>query len=1045
MKHGSILSWWINNPVAANLVMLILVVAGISSYLWGVEKEPFPTVKFLQMNVSIRWQGANPRDIEDQILVRLEDSVKNIEGVKEVYSQAGEGWGRVSVRGKERIDRRTFAEEVREKVASVNGLPADADRPVVREATNRNEMIRIALHGPLDELSMNKLARDIRKEIAALPLISSVSLQGDSDEEISIEISEDALRHFNMSFDEISNAIRESSVNVSTGVIRGETGAVQLSVRSRAEDRAAFEDIVLRKKNDGAELRLGDVAEVVSGLKEAYRVSAFDGEQAILLNVMNGDYMDIPRMSDSVREYITRRQKSLPENVQLTIWSDWNDAYQDRLSMLFWNALSGLGLVLLLLMLFLQPKIAFWVAAGIATAFAASFWLMPALDVSLTMLSLFAFLMVIGIVVDDAIVIGESIHRANERGFHDENAALVGVTEVAKPVTFGVITTMIVFAPMAFLPGVTAEFTRSISIVVCLALSFSLFEALCILPSHLRHLRHAEEKQQSTSALGRLQRRVSHAFERAVTRYYEPTIEWSLTHRYSVILAFIGCFSIAVSLINFNFVQQSFMPEIADDKIKVKVSMPEMTSRERMEQVMQQVNAGMDKLSAYAASLDTEETGLIEHFYTELRSTRVSSQIKFVPEDQRAISIPEAANKLREFIDEIPDAEEIELSSTLNTVDPRIGYTLSSHNSEALANAVIDFKDHLATYEGVYLVRDNVDKGGVEYVFELKPGADALGLNIREVSKQLRQAYFGQEVQRLPREGGDTRIRVRYTKSERDSLQTLENMRVRTRDGSEIPLMSVVDIHIQPAVQRVERRDGYKVAYISAEYAGTQINEIKKAIAKDFVPEWRQRHPEVKEGMGRRGRGKDEFMKTVLRYESMAFLFAYVLMAIAFRSYFQPLLLMSAVPFGYMGAVVGHLLHGVEYGMFSMLGILAASGVVINDNLVLLDCINRLRAKGVPAWEAAKKAGRLRFRPIILTSLTTFVGLLPMLSAQSVQAQFLIPMVVSLAYGVLSATFITLIFVPCLYVVSARVGERIKAFYSSGSSNPSGKISPETE
>lgn len=1032
MQKNSIFSWWVANPIAANLAMLMLIVSGLLSYTYFVEKEPFPTVQYPQMEVYIRWYGASPRNIEDQILVRIEDAVKNVAGIKEIRSVAWEGGGRVKIEGKERVDRQKFADGIRESILGINGLPSDADSLIVKEKSNRQAMIQLAVHGQIDEIMISRIAREIRQELASLPLISAVETQGERSERITIEIAEDILRLYSISFDEVNRAIQNSSVNISTGVIRGESGAVQLSVRSRAEDKSSFDDIILRRSDDGAVLRLGDVADVITGLPDSWRVSAFDGESAVILNVMSGDYMNIPRMSESVRNYVAAKQVNLPNNVSLTLWSDWNDAYQARLSMLFWNALSGLGLVVILLMFFLQLSVALWVAAGIGTAFAAAFMLMPVLDVSLTMLSLFAFLMVIGIVVDDAIVVGESIHRANERGFHDERAAVVGVTEVAKPVIFGVLTTMIVFAPMAFLPGTTSEFTRSISIVVCLALAFSLFESLCILPSHLRHLPHPSDSQKGASTFARVQQKISLSFEVTVKRYYLPLISWCLTHRLSVIATNIGMLALAFSLLKFGYVKESFFPEIVDDKIGISIIMPETTSRDRSLQVMQQVNQGIQDLIDYSLTLNTGEkkAGLVEHYYSELKGTTLNSSIKLVDHNERVMGITQVADKLREFIHDVPDAEDIEFSSTLNTVEARLGFKISSDSLEALAPAVKELKAHIQTYEGVYLVRDNMDKGGAEFVFELKPGAQALGVNIREVSKQLRQAYIGQEVQRLPSDGGESRIYVRYTQAERESIETLDSMRIRTNDGREIPLMSVVDFSIQTAVQRVERRDGKKIANIKAEYSGSNANKVKQKIKKEFVPSWRSRHPEVRWGLGRQSEEKEEFMHTVLRYEGLAFLVAYMLMAIAFRSYVQPLLLMSAIPFAYMGAIFGHFIHGVEYGMFSLLGFLAAAGVVINDNLVLLDGVNRLRGKGLDAIAAVKEAGCLRFRAIILTSLTTFVGLLPMLSAQSVQAKFLVPMVVSLAYGVLAATFVTLILVPCLYVMSSHLAAQVKKLYS---------------
>ncbi|WP_077340567.1 efflux RND transporter permease subunit [Pseudocolwellia agarivorans] len=1016
----SVVSWWVKNPIAANLAMVSLIVAGLVSYFYSIEKEPFPTEKMAIMDINMRWPGAGPRDIEDQIIVRFEDAIKNVEGIKRVVSRALEGKASITVTGKERVDKRKFAEEIREKINSVNGLPSDSERPVVTERTNRKEMIRIALHGQMERETLAALSHQIRQQVSALPLISSVVLKGEGRYEVAIEVTEEAMSTYDITIDEVSTAIRNSSINISTGTVRDEAGVLMLSVRNRADEQQEFEDIVIRQNKDGATLYLRDVAQVKDGLADTHFISTFDGEPAILIDVLNSDYMDIPSMSKNVHDFVNKKNAQLPDGVKLTIWSDWNEAYQGRLSTIFTNALSGLALVFVLLLLFLQPKIALWVSAGIGTAFAASFALLPTFDVSLNMISLFAFLMVIGIVVDDAIVIGESVHLSHEAGLDGEEAVIEGVAQVAKPVLFGVLTTVVVFAPMAFLPGNTAEFTRAIATVVILSLLFSLFEALCILPSHLRHLKH-QDPNAKQSKLVRIQAKFAGSLEWLNQHIYMPLLTWSYKYKHSVLALFIGSLFIGLSLLNNNYIHKSFMPQIADDKIRLIVNLPPTATHERMLQVLSQIQLGQQALLNYVETMENPQ--LVEHAYTQLSLTRIVSEIKLVSFEQRAMNIEEASAKLQEFIGDIPDAEEIELKSTLNTQEPKIGFSFNSQNIEALKDAVEDFKLHLATYSGVYLLRDNMDKGSQEMIFHLKPGAEALGLSIKEVSKQIKQAYFGQEVQRLPKVGGDVKVKVMYSQVERESIETLNHLKIRSRDGRTIPLMAVVDLEIHAGIQRIIRIDGYKSGYVYGEYSGDDRAAMINDIKDNFLPQWQKRHPQVGFGRGERMQAEDEFQQTVIVLEGLAIMVAYMLMAIAFRSYSQPLLIMSAIPFSFLGALLGHLIHDVSYGMFSMLGILAASGVVINDNLVLVDAINRFVKEGKNAKDAVFLACKTRFRPILLTSLTTFIGLMPMLSAQSVQAKFLIPMVVSLAYGVIAATIITLVFVPCLYWASVGLNE----------------------
>ncbi|EWH09775.1 acriflavin resistance protein [Catenovulum agarivorans DS-2] len=1028
MPSNSLLLWWIRNPVAANLAMLLLMVAGALSYFYSVEKEPFPTVRLPIMDISMRWPGAGPREIEDQIVVRFEEAIKNVEGIKYTVSRALEGRAFVTVTGEEKIDRRKFADDIREKINSVNGLPNDADKVMVTERTNREPMIRIALHGMVDTATLNKVSREIRREVGSLPLISLVQVTGDSAEEVSIEISEEKLSYYQLSFDEVSDAIKKQSINLSAGVIRSETESYTLSVRSRAESQTEFEDLIIRRNGDGAVLRLRDVAKVIDGPIVGRWYSSFDGEPAVLIDVMNSDHMNIPKMSESIRQYIERKQKHLPQGLSLTIWDDWNNAYQSRLSSIFNNATMGLILVFATLLLFLQPKVALWVSIGIATAFSAAFWLMPSFDISLNMISLFAFMMVIGIVVDDAIVIGESIHAANEKGLSGEQAAYLGVKEVCQPVIFGVLTTVIVFVPMSLLPGSTAEFTRSIAFVVILALLFSLFECLCILPNHLKHLtEYSAHKRQSR--LKKCQQQFANCLNYSATHLYQPAMRVLLNWRYLVVGIFILAFLASIKLLNDNHILQSFEPKIEADTIRLNISMPENTSFERVQQVHETLNRAQQKLNEHIAQLDLENNQFVEHVYTRIGNTNIRSFIKLVPMEHRAMDIDSATALLTEFIGDIPDAEEIDFKTTLNTRDPRIAFMISGENLDAMTLAAAELKEHIATYDDVFMVRDNLDRGSKEIVLTLKPGADAIGVNIREVSKQVRQAFFGQEVQRLPRAGGDARVKVRYSRSEREALDSIFKLKIRMRDGREIPLMSVVDLEIKPGVNRIIRRDGKKVVWIWAEYAGSNRAEVIDSVRKEFMPDWLKRHPEISTDRSGRNQDQQAFIDQVIYYEGMAFLVAYVLMAVAFGSYSQPLLIMSAIPFAFLGSILGHWGHSIYYGAFSMLGILAASGVVVNDNLVLIDKLNKLSRQGIKPFDAILQAGTSRFRPILLTSLTTFIGLVPMLSGDNEQSKFLVPMVVSLAYGVVMATLVTLFFVPCLYLVGVDIKRKTHAAF----------------
>lgn len=1012
---NGLISWWAKNSIAANLLMVAIFIAGVFSF-FQLEREVFPSATFNGASVSIAWPGASPVEVEQQLILRVEEAVADIDGVKRIFSNAREGVGVINIEGIDSVDQTFFLNEVKNRVDGISTFPQDAFPPTVFLWRSNLPAQFIALYGDLDQKELNSLAREFRDELAQLnngsPL---VDMWGVIDEEVSIEVSEAALRQYGLTFDDVATAIRGSSLNISGGQVRTDTGNIQVAARNLADTQEEFEKIVVRQQSDGSVITVADVATVIDGLQEVRARREVDGRPTVNLAVQAPDTLNIVTLSKAVNTWVEEKNKELDGKAELFIWFDFADIYFGRMELVSTNAIVGLVLVLIVLILFLRPAVAFWVSIGIAISFVGAFIFMPMVGVSLNMLSLFAFLLVIGVVVDDAIIVGENIHNTVEEGDSGESAAILGAQLVAKPVFFAVITTMIAFMPFLFLSGGTAQFTKHISWTIIFALTFSLIESFFILPAHLSHLKEQNKdgvfyKLQSFFADGLL------AFARNV---YQPIIKLAITMRYFTVVTFIGFFMISFALLSQGWISFKFQPELQGTFVSLVIRMPEGSPWARSEQIFEQVQGAANRVKE---KLDTPDLEYVESIFVGAEEGSVDSYLTIIPAEDRKESTKEVAEMFRDEVGDIEDAEEVTIGYTLNNDGPELSFGVASDDLETLRLGILDVQNYMRTLPGVYDVRNNLQSATPELQLDLKPGAERFGLTLAEVSRQVRQAFFGEEVQRLPRNGQDVRVMVRYPSSARESITTLETMRIRTPDGREVPLSAIVDAEFAPSFKRIERRDRQRSARITGELReGADRAAVMESFWDEFAPEFRQNHPEVT--LVQRGQDEDQaqFFIELMLYLLIAFIAMYMLIAIGFNSYWQPILVMSAIPFAYMGAVFGHLIFGLDFAMFSTFGIVAAGGVVINDNLVLIDRVNRLREAGEGAVAALVKAGVGRFRPIVLTSVTTFIGLLPIMFERSSDAQFLKPTVVSLAFGVGFAMFVTLIFVPAMYAVGADI------------------------
>lgn len=1027
---NGIIAWWGKNPVAGNLLMVACIAAGLFAFM-RMEKEFWPPGRENAVSIDAVWPGASPEDMETQVTARLEEAIADLDGVDWVRSRSMEGYAWIRVIAEPDVDMAAMTAEVRSRVDAVTGLPPGLEPPRVTQQVGRNWSIILSVHGDVSEATLRETSERVRDRIALLPGAANTIVSGARRPEVSIELSEDAMRRYGLTFDEVAQAIRQTSVNISGGSVRTPDGDFQLRARNQAESDVDFAQIVVRQTEDGGVVRVGDVATVIDGFEDVNMWTRSNGERSVLVAVQTADRFDITETSPAVNEALEELRQQLPAGVQITKVYDEYEDWTSLTGILFSNAMQGFVLIFVLLLLTLHPKVAFWSTLGVITAFAGSFILLPALDVSLNFMTVFGFLLVLGIMVDDAIIVGESIYERIERGERGADAAILATQIVFKPVLASVLTTMIAFSPLMLISGEVQQFTRSISIVVMLTLIFSLVECLIILPAHLAKVEPLVAGR--PGFMGRLAS-VQVACANSVTWFaehmYGPALRFCMRFRYATLAAFVVAFALGISLIATGRVGQSFMPEVEGDFMSVQIEMPRTTPYGRMLEVAEQLDAARIALESETSEIAVEDQntgalsrGVVRSWNQAINETTIQAWVALTPPETRPDLRSKAiAERLKALMGTVPDAERLSFELSGNNNAPSIQIALLGEDRDELRAAVEDLKAKLLTYEAVSSVRDSEEAANEELRFTLKPGAEQLGVTLAMVSSQVRQAYFGEEVQRLPRNGEDVRVYVRYPQQDRRTLGSLENFRVRTPDGREIPLSQVADVAFAPGVTGLDRRQRMRSILVEAEAPQEERAKIMRDLEQSgFFNELEQRYPTVTRRALGQAEAQQEFMNELLGFGLIALFVMYALLAVTFRSYGQPGLIMSVIPFAVMGAAIGHFMFGLNFALFSWLGMVAAMGVIVNDNVVLVDRANRLVEEGADEVEAMYDAGVSRFRQIFLTSITEFVGLAPMLFEAAAVAQFLKPMAVSLAFGVLLAMPVTLLLTPVLAAIAVDI------------------------
>ncbi|MGY8850814.1 MAG: efflux RND transporter permease subunit, partial [Pseudomonadales bacterium] len=996
----------------------------------SIGKEVFPAIPVNFIDINMPYPGAGPREVEEQIVIRIEEAIYNIEGIKHITSEARQSRGKVTVEVATGHDMNKMLNDIKSRVDSIVTFPADAERPIVMEQILRAEVIRVALFGDADEAVLKEYGERVRDDLAALPEVDYADLNGVRDAQIDIELSEAAMRRYGISFNDVVNGIRRSSLNLPAGTIRSTSGDIQIQTRGQAYFEEDFKDISISSRSDGTEIKIADVATVRDTFEERNALVRFNGQPAVFLGISVGNQPDVMATTGAVKRYIAEEINYLPAELGISTWADFSTMFSGRLELLSSNALGGLILVFVVLMLFLSPQLAFWVALGIAIAYMGALWILPSMGLTLNMLSMFSFLLILGIIVDDAIVVGESIYRHQQEGYDREAAAQLGAQAVAKPVILAVVSTMIVFLPMLFLPGIWPKMLWAIPAVTIVALSFSLIESLLILPSHLAQMK-PERAPKSKWGLKfyHLRQWFANGMMAFARNSYKPMLIKALEWRYLTLVGFTLAFALSITLVGSGYIKQRFMPTVGSDIIQMKINMPDGYSKARKLDIIKRAELAVTKLpddpliAAQVASKDLTRNQLSFMWGDHLRLI-----LEISPEHTGKVDPALVAERWQYHVGKLPEAKSFETEASLSrTSSGRFSVLLSSSNIEQLQGATAYVKAQLSQVPGTTNIRDNIHSGRSDIDISLLANADNLGIGLSDVARQVRQGFYGAEAQRIPRGRDDVRVMVRYPKGDRAQVDTLEDLRVRTPNGTEIPFYSVARAEYVPGYSRINRRDRERSVKVTAQpVMGTiTISEIAEIIYGDVAAEVALKYPEVSLDKDAELADQEDFYSSSIKLFTLALAVIYMLMAIEFKSYLKPLGVLSAVPFGIMGAIFGHLLMGLDFSVLSLLGVLAASGVVVNDNLVLIDRITQLREEGLDVEEALIRGGHERFRPIILTSITTFIGLVPILLETSMQAKFLIPMVSSLAFGVLFATTVTLVFVPCLYLAGANLKARL--------------------
>ena len=1019
--YAALIEWFARNAVAANLLMAILLAGGIYT-VFTIKKEIQPRIETNFVSIQVPFLGATPSDAEEGVVIKIEEAIQDIEGIEEMISTAGRGFGRVQVEVHADYEVTEVMDEIKNRVDAISTFPENTEKPTISRTQFQQQVVMVTVYGDVIERTLKEYAKQVRNEIVTLPGVTRAEILGSRPYEVSIEISEFTLQGYDLTLTEVAQAIRRGSLDLSAGAIRSDSGDILVRTKGQAYVGRDFEDIVVRTNPDGTRVLLKDIAHIRDAFVETDRFAEYNGKPAITIQVLSvGDQSELD-ISATVHDYVKGKKANLPEQINMDAWADVSYYLKGRLDMMIKNLVMGAALVFLTLALFLRLKLAFWVMVGLPIAFMGAFFVMPTVDVTVNMLSLFGFILVLGIVVDDAIVIGESAYTNMRAKGHSVDNIVEGVLKVAVPATFGVLTTIAAFLPILLVTGISGQFFAAIGWVVILCLTFSLVESKLILPAHLAHMKVKHYEKDTHNVFIRFQRFFSEGLHRVIDDHYAPFLKKALAHRYLTLSVFVSMLILSIGLLAGGVLRFVFFPDLTADFLQVELEMAEGTPPANTHAALREITDALWQLDAEVSAEQGVESGAVVTSVMAFANSDTSGQIitELVKENEDVIEGPEVLRRWRENVGTIPGVKTLGFEGATGPHGgPSVSLQLIGTNIEQVGRAANDLEERIRRYEGVFDVRNSYERGTPEIKLNIKPEAESLGLTLADLARQVRAGFYGEEVQRVQRGQDEVRVMVRFPRDERDSVGYLDNMRISTPGGGRVPFHAVADVELTESPTTIRRFDRERAVRVSAEVdkENYEPGKITADILEKELPEVLAAYPGVRHRLSGASQSQQEVQHDLVRGALFALFLIYALMAIPLRSYTQPLIIMSVIPFGTIGALIGHLLLDIQVSMMSFFGIIALAGVVVNDSLILVDFVNRERRMGVPLAQAVTDAASKRFRAILLTSLTTFFGLIPIVLETSLQAQIVIPMAASLAFGILFATIITLFLIPSLYMI----------------------------
>ncbi len=1024
-----LIAWFARNTVAANLLMIFIFLGGLISA-FSIRQQMFPEIEIDWLQVQVYYPGAAPKEVEEGITLKVEEAFKGLQGLERVITYSRRGMSQAYIKVAKGYDPQVVLDEVKSEVDSISSFPAGIERPRVERFKYKQEVLYLSLYGDLSPTQLKDLGKRIHEEIQVLPSVSISEYYSGLGYEIGIEVSKDKLREYNLTFQDIAQAIRNESSNMSAGQIKAADGYISLRVENQAYRGYQYEQIPLINLHDGTVVKVGDVATVHDGFEDGIQYSKFNGMNSVAFFVGATRDQSITNVAKVVKDYVAEKEEQLPDGVHLETWVDFTYYLQGRLDMMLSNMYMGGLLVFLILALFLRVRLAFWVMLGLPISFLGTLMIMPMewVGITINVASLFGFILVLGVVVDDAIVIGESAYEEVEQKGQSVENVIRGAQRVAMPATFGVLTTVAAFMPMLMAEGPSKGFSIAIGGVVILCLLFSLVESKLILPAHLAHMKQRPHNPKNPFHWAR--NHIDGGLKHFIANVYRPGLQKLLHYRYAVLMTFFGVFLISIGMFGSGLIRFIGTPKVPSDfpdvNIEMQVSASEQATLDAALAVEKMLKSVDDDIRAeYGQSM-------IKSMHVDLQS-RTSARIMtmLVDPEIRPIDTFELAAKWREAMPPLPGVKSLTIQDNLmgnDRDDGDISFRLEGANQEELTLAIMDLRDKLSSLVGVGDINDSRRQQTQEVQLELKPLAYSMGLTLADVARQVGYSFYGIEAQRILRNGEEIRVMVRYPEEQRNAIGLVEDTLIRVPNGADVPLSEVANFKIVEAPAEIRHENGKRSINIwaSVDAAQAEPQKIATDIRDNFLPAMLKNYPSVSSSVSGRVQEEMDDQAKQMRNFVLSMVVVFALLAIPLRSYTQPLMIMSVIPFGLIGAMIGHMIMGMDMSVMSVFGLIAVAGVVVNDSLVMVDYVNNARREGIPMNQAVLDAGCRRFRAIILTSLTTFIGVVPILLETSMQAKIVIPMAVSLAFGVLFATVITLIMIPCLYVAGGDIRDNLR-------------------